>query len=255
MVRGRLDALSIVAVAFLFFLLANAVKDKLPGSPNVSGAAVNLVLDTMQKGGQQAALKYKQNETLNGPEEQPTPAAPTTMIDSEGNIIFLPQDKPLDALTDASGNVVKGVSAADLNSLPGDPNAWADPYPEYIVTQGPHGQSYGHYAVDITAGKGLDIHSPINGLVTALFVDQYNNTNLIIENSRYQVLMLHGNYSVQVGQALVIGDVVGVEWNNGYTLDANGNLCAGRDCGYHTHLNVFDKSLNSNINPFDLLSH
>lgn len=137
---------------------------------------------------------------------------------------------------------------------PGD-NEWRDPYPNYIVTQGPHGLAYGHYAVDLTAGKGAEILSPIHGTVTAVYVDQYNNSVVVIENSRYQVLMMHGNYTVTVGQVLRIGDKVGTEWNNGYTIDGNGNLCAGRDCGYHTHLNIFDRSLNSNIDPFTLLAH
>ncbi len=138
--------------------------------------------------------------------------------------------------------------------IPGDANAFADPYDHFIATQGPHGMSYGQYAVDITAGKGMTIKSPINGVVSSLYIDQYNNTTLIIENDRYRVLMLHGDYTVQTGQVVAIGDPVGTESNHGYTLDAYGRLCAGRDCGYHTHLNVFDKSINSNVDPFTLLS-
>lgn len=139
--------------------------------------------------------------------------------------------------------------------VPGEgDDVWQDPYANYVVTQGPHGLGYGHYAVDLTAGKGVDILSPINGTVTAVYVDKYNNTVLIVENGRYRVLMMHGNYTVQVGQVLRVGDSLGTEWNNGYTLDGNGNLCAGRDCGYHTHLNIFDKVLNSNIDPFTLLT-
>lgn len=43
------------------------------------------------------------------------------------------------------------------------------------------------------------------------------------------------------------------ESNIGYTLDMAGNLCAGRDCGYHTHLNVYDKRLGYNIDPLSLI--
>ena len=32
-----------------------------------------------------------------------------------------------------------------------------------------------------------------------------------------------------------------------------GNLCAGRNCGYHTHLNVYDKRQAANINPLTLI--
>jgi hypothetical protein len=47
---------------------------------------------------------------------------------------------------------------------------------------------------------------------------------------------------------------VGTESNHGYTLDIYGNLCAGRDCGYHTHLNVYDRRVGYNVNPMDLLN-
>ena len=127
------------------------------------------------------------------------------------------------------------------------------PYKSYILTQGAHGFSYGHMAIDITAGKGAEILSPVNGRVTQLYIDEYANSVLIIENDQYQVTLMHGNYTVSVGDALQQGQTIGTESNKGYTMDANGNLCYQRDCGYHTHLNVFDKLLGININPLDLL--
>lgn len=130
----------------------------------------------------------------------------------------------------------------------------AAPYLDYVLTQGLHGWSYGHNAIDLYAGKGEPILSPINGVVVNHFVDPYGNTNLEIENAYYRVLMLHGNYSVAVGDTVVLGQPVGVEWNNGYTLDFQGNLCAGRDCGYHTHLNIFDKLSGANADPLVLLN-
>jgi murein DD-endopeptidase MepM/ murein hydrolase activator NlpD len=134
-----------------------------------------------------------------------------------------------------------------------DPDAIGWPYTNYVLTQGPHGMSYGHMAIDLSAGKGATIISPINGEVVGLYVDQYDNPTLIIENSRWIVLMLHGDYTVQVGQRVSIGEPVGAESNHGYTLDAQGRLCTGRDCGYHTHLNIYDKQLGSNVNPLDVL--
>jgi len=127
------------------------------------------------------------------------------------------------------------------------------PYDEYWLTQGPHGFSYGHMAIDLSAGKGVAINSPIHGTVTANYVDQYGNTTLVIENERYQVTLLHGNYTVTLNQAVSLGDVVGSEGNNGYTTDMYGNSCRGRDCGYHTHLNVFDLAQGLNVNPLDVL--
>lgn len=135
-----------------------------------------------------------------------------------------------------------------------DPATIITPYDEYWVSQGPHGYSYGHMAVDLVAGQGTAIKSPIQGVVSANFVDQYGNTWLEIENDRYRVTLLHGDYSVAVGQEVALGQEVGREANNGYTTDIYGNSCAGRDCGYHTHLNVFDRLLEQNVNPLDVLS-
>lgn len=138
-------------------------------------------------------------------------------------------------------------------ALPADPFAISYPYDDYWITQGPHGYSYGHIAIDLAAGKGSPIKSPIHGKVTANYVDQYGNTTLIIENEVYAVTLLHGNYSVAVGQEVTLGDVVGSEGNNGYTTDMNGRSCRNRDCGYHSHLNVYNKQTLANVNPLDVL--
>lgn len=127
------------------------------------------------------------------------------------------------------------------------------PYDSYSITQGLHGMSYGHAAIDIAAGKGAPVKSPIAGSVTELFVDGIGNPVLVIENERYQVTMLHGDYTVGVGDVLQPGDFVGTEGNNGNTYDMQGRSCRNRDCGYHTHLNVFDKQLGRNVNPLDLI--
>jgi murein DD-endopeptidase MepM/ murein hydrolase activator NlpD len=135
--------------------------------------------------------------------------------------------------------------------LSGDQTILAAPYDEYLLTQGPHGFSYGHSAIDISGGKGVIIKSPINGIVSENYVDQYGNTTLILDNNRYTVTFLHGNFSANVGDKLTIGQTLGTEGNNGYTMDMSGRLCTNRDCGYHSHLNVFDKELGVNINPLD----
>lgn len=135
-----------------------------------------------------------------------------------------------------------------------DSSAFTAPYDRFTVTQGPHGFWYGHMAIDIAAGKDTPIKSPINGKVTNLFIDQWGNPNLVIENDVFRVTLLHGNYSVPVGETVALGQEVGAESNIGFTTDMQGNSCAGRDCGYHTHLNVFDKRLGENINPLVLIS-
>jgi len=127
------------------------------------------------------------------------------------------------------------------------------PYMTYILTQGPHGMSYGHYAIDIAAGKGESLLSPINGRVTQRYIDGIGNPTLVIENENYAVTMLHGIYDVTVGQEVKAGELIGVESNQGNTRDMNGQSCRNRDCGYHTHLNVYDKRADQNVNPLDLL--
>ncbi len=129
------------------------------------------------------------------------------------------------------------------------------PYDEYFLTQGLHGESYGHLAVDIASGNGAVIKSIINGTVTGTGYDQWGNTYIQIENDVYTVLYMHGLYSLVTGDAVSAGQAIGTESNIGYTLDLYGNLCGGtgRDCGYHTHLNVFDKRLGVNIDPLSLI--
>lgn len=127
------------------------------------------------------------------------------------------------------------------------------PYEDYFLTQGPHGFSYGHSAIDISAGEGAEILSPIYGIVLANFVDELGNPTLILENELWQITLMHGEYILSTGEQVSLGQVVGYESNLGYTTDMQGRSCQGRDCGYHTHLNIYDKRINANINPMDVL--
>jgi murein DD-endopeptidase MepM/ murein hydrolase activator NlpD len=108
-------------------------------------------------------------------------------------------------------------------------------------------------AIDIAAGKGANIYSPINGKVAEIYTDGIGNTTLVLENDVYRVTMLHGIYTVHLGQQVKAGQIVGTESNLGNTTDMQGNSCRNRDCGYHTHLNVYDRRTGSNINPLNLL--
>jgi murein DD-endopeptidase MepM/ murein hydrolase activator NlpD len=138
-------------------------------------------------------------------------------------------------------------------SISHDPLLFVSPYDDFTLTQGPHGFSYGHMAIDIAAGKGATIYAPINGKVSDLFVDGLGNPTLVIENETYRVTLMHGVYTVRSGDQVTAGKPIGTESNLGNTTDMQGRSCRNRDCGYHTHLNVFDKRINSNINPLDLL--
>jgi len=154
---------------------------------------------------------------------------------------------------------VPGDTAVSTESQPqidvsGDATVMRAPYTNYQITQGVHGFSYGHMAIDLAAGRGEPVLSPINGVVTALYVDEYGNPTLNIENDVYLITLMHGDYTVQIGDKLRAGDQVGTESNKGYTMDMQGNLCYNREwCGNHSHLNVYDKRVGSNVNPLELI--
>lgn len=131
-------------------------------------------------------------------------------------------------------------------ALPGD-CTWHPLYQTAAVTQGPHGQSYGHYAIDLSAGRGAVVYAPISGQAVATG-DGYGNTVLTIENDCYVVTLLHGDWTIATVRVRA-GDVIGTESNHGYTLDFFGNQCNGPTCGNHTHINVYDKNKQSNIDP------
>jgi len=165
------------------------------------------------------------------------------------------EPKTLKASNGAFGGQAQGAPAQVSSPFSGlgDPEETASPYDHYTLTQGLHGFSYNHMAVDITDGEGATIMSPINGMVTAHFVDDLGNTTLLIENDIYMVTLLHGIYTVSPGDKLVVGQTIGEESNQGNTYDAFGRSCRGRDCGYHTHLNIFNKQLGSNVDPLPLI--
>lgn len=157
---------------------------------------------------------------------------------------------PLGAAAPLSNPATPLLQAQD----PPDPAQIIAPYDAYVLTQGPHGQSYGHMALDIAAGKGTAIKSPISGEVTARYIDELGNPTLVIENEIYRVTLLHGDYTVRLGETVAIGQPIGTESNKGNTVDRFGIPCQGRPCGYHTHLNVFDKRLGQSVNPLPLIT-
>lgn len=215
----RFDALAFVGLFLIFFM---GFKIFSPPSPQKALAAVDITIQTESQGG-------------SGPESVQT--APEQSTGQQN------QDKSPGEESDRESAEQKP-----------DQQDFKAPYDDYILTQGLHGFSYGHMAIDLAAGKDAKIKSPINGQVTELYVDQYGNPTIVIENDNYRVTMLHGIYKVEVGEQVKIGQKIGKESNLGYTLDMYGNRCTNRECGYHTHLNVFDKNLNTNVNPLDLIN-
>ena len=127
------------------------------------------------------------------------------------------------------------------------------PYDDYVLTQGTHGASYGDAAIDIAAGRGADILSPISGQIMLNGYDMYGNSIIVIENEIWSVKLLHGEYYPNEGEWVGLGQMIGSESNTGYTVDIYGNSCRGRRCGYHTHMNVVDRRTGKNANLIKLL--
>lgn len=149
--------------------------------------------------------------------------------------------------------VVPGSGGQQIQptAVPPDDPPVIPPYDDYFITQGHHGFSYGHMAIDLSGGKGSTILAPISGIVSQSYIDEWGNPTLVIGNVRYEAMLLHGDYTVEVGDTVRQGQPIGTEANHGYTTDMNGNRCGnGRDCGYHTHLNIYDRQLGSNVDPF-----
>ncbi len=157
---------------------------------------------------------------------------------------------PNEQIASAEGQGGQRPSSIEVNN----PTAVSAPYDHYVITQGLHGQSYGQLAVDLAAGRGTPIKSPVSGIVTKFYLDEYGSTTLVIENEAYIVTLLHGDFEAVIGAEVKQGQVIGQEGNNGYTMDMMGNLCYGRvNCGNHTHLNIYDKHLQANVNPLGLI--
>lgn len=149
------------------------------------------------------------------------------------------------------------VATQEASTSSCDPSVVYYPYipeDEYFLTQKLHGQSYGHLAIDVASGNGTTLHSPLcDATVTFNGYDQWGNTMIKFQNKHYpEVMLLHGNFTVPVGTFVQFDTVIGTESNIGYTTDMAGNLCAGRDCGYHTHINIKDVNGN-NIDPLSVL--
>ncbi|MHB0988035.1 MAG: M23 family metallopeptidase [Bellilinea sp.] len=127
------------------------------------------------------------------------------------------------------------------------------PYDDYILTQRTHGAAYGDAAIDLAAGPGMDILSPISGQVTRNGFDMYGNSILIIENEVWQVKLLHGAFYPAEGDWVGMGNPIGIESNLGYTYDIYGRSCWRRSCGFHTHMNVVDRRTGQNADLMKLL--
>jgi hypothetical protein len=224
--RGRQNGLTIVGLAFFIFMILNVLKDQGwlgfsldPNAPSLAAVASHL--------------------------STPRPADRSLQATPAQRRIELTQPDATTASPQAGEAPVASTAAIDSNAI-------APPYKHYILTQGPHDFQAGEMAIDIADGKGATILSPINGWVSNFYIDDLGNTTLLLENDRYIVELLHGLYTVKVGEAVTLGQPIGKESNQGNTADPNGVSCRGRDCGYHTHINIFDKSLGTNVNPLDL---
>lgn len=124
---------------------------------------------------------------------------------------------------------------------------------DYQITQGLHDRQYGA-AIDVKAGAGSTVYSSINGLVIRNHPNGEGTTTLIIRNSMYQLKLMHGNYTVNVGDMITAGQPVGTESNLGNVKDGYGKKCVpGTDCGNHTHINIVKLDKDVSIDPTNII--
>lgn len=205
-----------------------------------------------QHGDKTTMVEYMENLGISRENLLVLDGGKTTQLNCEGETLIKGQ-----VLPSAIAVIPAGTSPQPQPTLTPTPEEGDDvfriPYKkgDYTVTQGIHGQSYGHFAVDLAGGKGTTIYSPINGVVKKKYTDQYGNPTLVLENSRWRVTLLHGNFSVNVGDRVKIGQKIGKEGNQGIVECADGKRPNGRNCGYHTHVNLYDKNKGKNVNPLN----
>ena len=121
------------------------------------------------------------------------------------------------------------------------------PYPggTYTITDSCHPDGWGDFvggysstcAIDLSAGCGASIISPISGDMVAYADDGLGigNTAAIIKGSRYTAFLLHGDY-VASGP-IQQGGLIGYEASH------------GNSSGCHTHISIFDHIEKKWVNP------
>ena len=152
---------------------------------------------------------------------------------------------------------------AEKSVVPGDvkwPYA-GHPDDNFIISQEVHGESYGHLAVDLSAGRGYPILAVSDGYITGggidtngvALLDQWGNTYAELSAGNIYFQFLHGDFIVRVGQTVRQGEIIGYESNRGITYDENHKECQGStDCGSHTHWAAFDAVTGAPIYPGNL---
>ena len=113
------------------------------------------------------------------------------------------------------------------------------------ITDGCHPDGWGDFvggypstcAIDLSAGCGASIISPISGDMVAYADDglRIGNTAAIIKGSRYTAFLLHGDY-VASGP-IQQGGLIGHEASHGNSF------------GCHTHISIFDHIEKKWVNP------
>lgn len=132
-------------------------------------------------------------------------------------------------------------------STPTEATGIVTPYRTLVhETQELHGCSYDFPGADIAvAGFEVPLFSPINGEVTGMGIDEWNNTYIVIENGQYRVALLHGVYDKYIG----VGDQV----VRGITQIGH-QASIGYSTGPHSHFTVWDKRAGGWIDPLGVMS-
>lgn len=140
------------------------------------------------------------------------------------------------------GYVARVIAAADRYRLPEITIPYRDDY--RLVGNGLHGEG-SWPGRDFAAACGTPLYAPISGMVEAVGFDDYagphgsRNSFVLFADENTAVMMMHGEYLVQAGQAVRAGELIGYEASIG-----NSTQC-------HTHLAI--RMRGELIDPIDVL--
>ncbi len=125
------------------------------------------------------------------------------------------------------GYVRDVLAAAERYRLPVIALPYRDDY--RLINNGLHGEGYWP-GRDYAAACGTPLYAPISGIVEAVGFDEYDgphgsrNSFVLFSSANTRVMLMHGEYLVQTGQAVRAGELIGHEASIGNSAECHTHL-------------------------------
>lgn len=124
-------------------------------------------------------------------------------------------------------------------------------YKNYSVSNASLHGVPGWEGVDIYAGCGKPVLSPISGIVAFNGLDGYNQVDergvvreqtpmITIKNDRYTVTIMHGNYTAPIGTRVVTGEQVGTEGSQGMSTGCHSHVVVKENGKLKNYLDILN---------------